>query len=128
MMQSMQPDPTNEYSDCFLSASITGDSITQALDFSTYLNGSFNTADLMAKGQIIAMNLMTQYDDCKYNGFLVQFDQFLSNIPQFAGTASNLVTQTATGWTDSNTPVFIAFNKIKDAYDAGDWNGLGQAF
>lgn len=71
MMQSMQPDPTNEYSDCFLSASITGNSIMEALDFSNYLTGGFNTADLMSKGQIVAMNLMTQYDDCKYTGFLV---------------------------------------------------------
>jgi len=49
----------------------------------------------------------------------------LSNIPQFAGSASNLVTQAATGWTDSNTPVFISFDKVKEAYNAGDWNGVG---
>jgi hypothetical protein len=46
----------------------------------------------MSKGQIIMMNLMTQYDDCKYTGFLVQLDQFMSNIPQFAGSFSNLAT------------------------------------
>jgi hypothetical protein len=73
------------------------------------------------------MNLMTQYDDCKYTGFLVQLDQFMSNIPQFAGSISNLGTQFATGWTDSNTPVFISYNTVKDAYDNGDWNGMGQA-
>ena len=77
---------------------------------------------------MIAMKLMTQYDDCKYTGFLVQLDQFLSNIPQFAGSASNLVTQFATGYSSSNTPVFISFNKVKDSYNNGDWNGLGQAF
>jgi hypothetical protein len=127
MMQSMQPDPTNTYSDCYLSSQITGDSIIAATDFSTYLTGGFNTADLMSKAQIIAMNLMTQYDDCKYTGFLVQLDQFMSNIPQFAGSISNLGTQFATGWTDSNTPVFISYNTVKDAYDNGDWNGMGQA-
>ena len=123
----MQPDPTNEYSDCFLSASITGNSIKEALDFSNYLTGGFNTADLMSKGQIVAMNLMTQYDDCKYTGFLVQLDQFMSNIPQFAGSASNLVTQVATGFSDTNTPVFISFDKISAAWKDGDWNGIGQA-
>ena len=117
----MQPDPTNEYSDCFLSASITGNSITEALA------GGFNTANLMSKGQIVAMNLMTQYDDCKYTGFLVQLDQFMSNIPQFAGSASNLVTQVATGYSDFNTPVFISFDKISAAWKDGDWNGVGQA-
>ena len=124
----MQPDPTNEYSDCFLSASITGNSIKEALDFSNYLTGGFNTADLMSKGQIVAMNLMTQYDDCKYTGFLVQLDQFMSNIPQFAGSASNLVTQVATGFSDANTPVFISFDQVSAAYKDGDWNGIGQAF
>ena len=122
VMQSMQPDPTNEYSDCFLSASITGNSITEALA------DGFNTANLMSKGQIVAMNLMTQYDDCKYTGFLVQLDQFMSNIPQFAGSASNLVTQVATGYSDANTPVFISFDKISAAWKDGDWNGIGQAF
>lgn len=92
MMQSMQPDPSNTYSDCYLSSQVTGASITDALDFSNYLTGGFNTADLMSKGQIIMMNLMTQYDDCKYTGFLVQLDQFMSNIPQFAGSFSNLAT------------------------------------
>ena len=92
MMQSMQPDPSNTYSDCYLSSEITGASITDALNFQNYLTGGFNTADLMSKGQIIMMNLMTQYDDCKYTGFLVQLDQFMSNIPQFAGSFSNLAT------------------------------------
>ena len=82
----------------------------------------------MSKGQIVAMNLMTQYDDCKYTGFLVQLDQFMSNIPQVAGSASNLVTQVATGFTDSNTPVFISFDQIKAAYNDDDWNGIGKAF
>lgn len=71
---------------------------------------------------------MTQYDDCKYTAFLVQLDQFMSNIPQFAGSASNLVTQIATGYSTSNTPVFISYKSLKDAYTNGDWNGLGQAF
>lgn len=92
MMQSMQPDPSNTYSDCYLSSQVTGASITDALNFSNYLTGGFNTADLMSKGQIVMMNLMTQYDDCKYTGFLVQLDQFMSNIPQFAGSFSNLAT------------------------------------
>jgi hypothetical protein len=74
MMQSMQPDPSNTYSDCYLSSNITGASIVDALDFASYLSGGFNTADLMSKGQIVMMNLMTQYDDCKYTGFLVQLD------------------------------------------------------
>ena len=124
----MQPDPDNEYSDCYLSATITGSAIESALDFKSFATGSFNTADLMSKGQIIAMNLMTQYDDCKYTGFLVQLDQFMSNIPQFAGSASNLVTQVATWYTDKNTPVFISLDTIKDSYKASDYNGMGQAF
>jgi hypothetical protein len=49
MMQSMQPDPNNTYSDCYLSSQITGDSIIAAYDFSAYLTGGFNTADLMSK-------------------------------------------------------------------------------
>ncbi len=128
MMQSMQPDPTNQYSDCYASSQATGAAILAASDFSKYLGGSFNTADLLSNGQLIAMQLMTQFDDCKYTGFLVQLDQFMSNIPQFAGTASNLATQVATGWTDSNTPVFISLNQIKDAFSNSDWNEMGQAF
>ena len=52
----------------------------------------------------------------------------MSNIPQFAGSASNLVTQVATGYSDSNTPVFISFDNVKDAYKNSDYNGMGQAF
>ena len=81
MMQSMQQDPANEYSDCFASSESTGAAILAATDFSKYLGGSFNTADLLSNGQIVAMKLMTQFDDCKYTGFLVQLDQFMSNIP-----------------------------------------------
>lgn len=124
----MQPDPSNTYSDCYLSSQVTGASIKDALDFANYLTGGFNTADLMSKGQIIMMNLMTQYDDCKYTGFLVQLDQFMSNIPQFAGSFSNLATQIATGYTNSNTPVFISYKNIKDSYNAKDWNGVGKGF
>jgi len=33
MMQSMQPDPTNEYSECSISAKATGEEIVKAADF-----------------------------------------------------------------------------------------------
>jgi hypothetical protein len=52
----------------------------------------------------------------------------MSNIPQFAGSLSNLGTQIGTGWTNSNTPVFISYNSLKDSYKNKDWNGLGQGF
>jgi len=74
------------------------------------------------------MKLMTQYDNCKYTGFLVQLDQFMSNIPQFAGSFSNLATQVATGYSEENTPVFISYKNVKEAFDDKDWNGMGQAF
>jgi len=74
MMQSMQPDPENTYSDCYKSATTTGASIEAALDFSKYMKGEFNSGQLMEQGQLVMMNLMSQYNSCNFNGFLVQFD------------------------------------------------------
>lgn len=74
MMQSMQPDPENTYSDCYKSATTTGASIESALDFTKYIGGGFNTGVFMEQGQLVMMNLMAQYNSCNFNGFLVQFD------------------------------------------------------
>ena len=107
---------------------MTGAQIEDLGNQANYVDGVYNTPDLQNFAQIAAMKLMTQFNDCNYTGFLVQFDQFFSNIPQFAGTATNLITQVITGYSTKNTAVFISVNDFVDGYNNDDWNGLGQAF
>lgn len=95
--------------------------IEETFDVSKYLSGGFNPADLLGKAQIVGMDLMAQFEACKYNTFLVQLDMFMSNIPQFAGSMSNLATQVGTGFSDSNTPVFISYKSLTEAFAANDY-------
>lgn len=80
-----------------------------------------NPADLLGKAQIVGMDLMAQFEACKYNTFLVQLDMFMSNIPQFVGSMGNLATQVGTGFSDSNTPVFISVNSLTKSFTAKDY-------
>ncbi len=69
---------------------------------------------------------MDQFTRCDYNNYLTQLDQFLSKIPQFLGSSSNLVTQVVTGYSNEDTAVYLAYNNLKDAWTDKDYSLMGQ--
>lgn len=97
MMKSMISDPDNSDSTCVVAADETGEQLRIQFNLANYEGGSFNMGDFVDQLQISGILLMSQYNECGFNDYLVQLDQFFSKTPQLVGGISNLATQLVTG-------------------------------
>ena len=73
---------------------------------------------------------MQQFESCDYNEYLIAGDAMLNNIPQAVAAGTNLITQIGTGFDKKDTSAFLAYDKIKEATNAGNNNfeKYGEAF
>ena len=125
----MQAEPSDTNNDCYNTTAETNALLVKAFDFDNFSKGDFDVAELLEKSQIAFIKGVEQLDDCSYNKYLIAFDTFTNNIPQATAAGANLVTQIATGWSDSDTSIFLSYNKMKDAIN-NDWDieGIASSF
>ncbi len=117
----MQAEPSDTDNDCYQTTAQTNALLVKAFDFDDFSTGGFDVAEFVEKSQIAFIKGVEELDDCGYNKYLIAFDTFTNNIPQATAAGANLVTQVATGWSDSDTSIFISYNKMKDAVN-NDWD------
>ena len=122
----MQAEPSDTNNDCYKATAETNSLLVKAFDFDSFTTGSFDVAEFVEKSQIAFIKGVEELDNCGYNKYLIAFDTFTNNIPQAAAAGANLVTQVATGWNDSDTSIFLSYNKLKDAVN-NDWDMEGIA-
>ncbi len=122
----MQAEPSDKDNDCYKTTAETNALLVKAFDFDSFSTGGFDVAEFGEKTQIAFLKGVEELDDCGYNKYLIAFDTFTNNIPQAAAAGANLVTQVATGWSDSDTSIFLSYNKLKDAVK-NDWDIEGIA-
>ena len=56
---------------------------------------------------------------------MTQFDSFMSEWTQFAGSALNLITQVGVGYSAKNSPVYIAYYNLVDSAKNNDFFTVG---
>ena len=69
---------------------------------------------------------MDQFDKCGAVQLMQVLDSGLSNLPATIGSFLSTGTQTAIGWSDRDTAIFIAKDEITLAYKYANWEGVGQ--
>lgn len=75
------------------------------------------------------IKLTQELDSCNYNEFLIALDGMLSNIPQAAAAGVNMFTQITTGFTNKDTSIYIAVNRIEAGMaDDNNWYDFGAGF
>lgn len=121
MSKEMQQNPADEENDCFRTVAQTNALLLDMADFAQYPNGGFDIGTAGEKLQITNLKYMEEIEKCGYGKFLIAFDTMANNIPQLAASVSNLVTQVGTGWTNSDTSVFLATDKFEACYN-NDWD------
>ena len=79
--------------------------------------------------QIMLIKLTQELDSCNYNEFLIALDGMLSNIPQAAAAGVNMATQIVSGFTNKDTSIYIAVNRIEAGMaDDNNWYDFGAGF
>ncbi len=69
---------------------------------------------------------MDQFTRCDYNNYLVALDNFVSKLPQFVGSLSNLVSQVVTGYSEEDTAIYLTYTNLKTAFDDKNYSLFGQ--
>ena len=83
----------------------------------------------MEKTQVMNLKLMEQFDKCGFNKFFIAFDEMTNNLPMLVSSGANLVTQIGTGFSASDTSVFLSLDKFKACYNENwKWEKCGGGF
>lgn len=129
MMSQMQENPDSTDNDCYRNTVLVSAEISALADFSQYVVGGYDSALFLELFQIMLIKLTQELDSCNYNEFLIALDGMLSNIPQAAAAGVNMFTQITTGFTNKDTSIYIAVNRIEAGMaDDNNWYDFGAGF
>ena len=128
MMRAMQSDPKANNTTCVTQATKASVEIQKLFNVGQYFDGVFNIGDFFNQLQISSIQVLSEFEKCNYNEFLIQFDGVMSHIPEVSGMGANLVTQLTQGLIGYtyDTSVYKSYFLIADAYDKWDWVSIGQ--
>ena len=126
MMRSMNDDPDADYSDCITQAQKAGSEIEQLFNVGKYFDGKFNFGDFLNQGQVTSIQVISEFEKCGYNEFLIQFDGVMSHIPEVSAMGANLIVQLLTGFKDDDTAVFKSWEYVSgENWEEKNWMKIG---
>merc|ERR1712147_480704 len=88
-MLAMSSGTTDTASGCTDASSDTNEQILEMFMKSNYTNNQFNISDGIDQLQITGILVMSQFNQCGYNNYLVALDGALSQKPQLIGAVNN---------------------------------------
>src|SRR6056300_1147074 len=93
LMRAMQADPNSDITDCIDQTRRASAEIENLFNVNKYFDGVFNIGDFFNTLQISSIQVLSEFEKCNYNEFLVQVDGVMSHIPEVSGMGANLITQ-----------------------------------
>jgi len=126
MMRAMVADPSANNTDCVAQATMAGVEIQNLFNVNQYFDGVFNVGNFIDQAQISSIQVLSEFEKCGYNEFLILFDGVMSQYPELAGMGGNAITQFATGWKNKDTAMYKSYNMISDSWEKKDWASIGE--
>ena len=92
----------------------------------TYTDGVINSNEFQDRLQIVAFQVMDEFEACGINEFLIVIDGALNNTPQIFSAVNSAITQIALGWENKDTSIYYAVDDIMGAVAKEDMESLGM--
>ena len=78
------------------------------MDETNYYGNEITQSEFQENFQIMAFQLMDEFEKCGVNEFLIVLDGALNNIPQTTSALTSAATQLAIGYQSKDTSIYIA--------------------
>ena len=125
-MMQITADPTDTTTDCYTKTTEVNTLIEYMFDETNYSTGELNQAEFLDNFQICSFSYMEQVESCGLNELLITLDTTSTQLNNFVANITNLGTQTALGWTDRDSPIFLAIDDFRNSN--GDFTKRGEGF
>lgn len=127
VMRAMLADPSSNGTDCLSQTDKASVEIMKLFNISSYFGSTFNIGDFFNQAQIASIQVLSEFEKCGYNEYLIQFDDVMSRIPEVSGMGANLATQAIVGFSDKDTSMYRSYDIFIKAWEDWDWVGIGES-